>query len=171
MTGFNLDFSKKTQGGAIKNGSYEVVVNRASEEATPGGAEYIELDLIVRNDVDQEYKNKHIFAKIWKAKKTNKYNEGTIMAVADALQLKDGTTYNSFEELLADFVLKTANVTVKSEDSEYKGKNYTNVNVTYWDKSNVKGVMSHEFKKGDEPSFGPSKNTQDRTIQDDDLPF
>lgn len=169
MTGFNLDFSKKTQGGAIKDGSYEVVVNRASEEATPSGAEYIELDLIVRNDVEQEYKNKHIFAKIWKAKKTNKYNEGTIMAVADALQLKDGTTYNSFEELLADFVLKTAYVTVKTEESQ--DKRYKNVNVNYWDKSNVKGVMKHEFKKGDEPSFGPSQNNQNNIVQDDDLPF
>lgn len=169
MTGFNLDFSKKTQGGAIKDGSYEVVVNRASEEATPGGAEYIELDLIVRNDVDQEYKNKHIFAKIWKAKKTNKYNEGTIMAVADALQLKDGTTYNNFEELLADFVLKTAYVTVKTEESQ--DKKYKNVNVNYWDKSNVKGVMNHEFKKGEEPSFGPSQSTQSNVVQDDDLPF
>lgn len=169
MTGFNLDFSKKTQGGAIKDGSYEVVVNRASEEATPSGAEYIELDLIVRNDVEQEYKNKHIFAKIWKAKKTNKYNEGTIMAIADALQLKDGTTYNSFAELLADFVLKTAYVTVKTEESQ--DKKYKNVNVNYWDKSKIKGVMNHEFKKGDEPSFGPSQGTQKNVIQDDDLPF
>lgn len=169
MTGFNLDFSKKTQGGAIKDGSYEVVVNRASEEATPSGAEYIELDLIVRNDVDQEFKNKHIFAKVWKAKATGKYNEGTIMAIADALNLKDGATYNSFEELLADFVLKTAFVTIKTEESS--DKKYKNTNVTYWDKTNTKGVMNHEFKKGDEPIFGPSKPTQSIAVQDDDLPF
>ena len=168
---FNLNFSKKSQGGLIKDGTYEVVVNHANEDATPGGSEYIELDLIVRNDVDQEYQNKHIFAKVWKAKKTGKYNEGMIMAIADALGLEDGKTYDGLEDLLEDFIMKTAKVTVETEESTgNNGKSYKNTNVKFWDKSDIKGILNHEFKKDGKPNFQPER---EKTIDvtDDDLPF
>jgi hypothetical protein len=165
MTGFNLDFSKAQQGNEIKDGAYEVVVNKAIENATPSGAEYIDIDLIVRNDVEQTFQNKHIFAKIWKAKATGKYNEGMVMAIAQALQLEDGKSYNGFDELLADFVLKPVLVRVKTEESN----GYKNVNVKSWEKTNTTGAVNHQFKNGDEPSFGPAR--PDVTVQKDDLPF
>lgn len=171
MTTFNLDFSKAAQTGGVKDGTYECVVNRASEEATQNGAEYMELDLIIRNDIDQPYKNAHIFAKNWKSKAENKYNEGMIMAIAQSLQLQDGKQYASLDELMADFVLKPVLVTVKNEESEYKGKTYNNLNVRKWDKTNTKGVMNHQFNKGDEPSFGNSNNQPAPLIDDDSLPF
>ncbi|MCD5070374.1 DUF669 domain-containing protein [Enterococcus hirae] len=165
MTTFNLDFSKAQQGNEIKDGTYEVVVNKAVENATPSGAEFIDIDLIVRNDVQQQFQNKHIFPKIWKAKATGKYNEGMIMAIAQALQLEDGKSYNGFDELLADFVLKPVRVTVKNEESN----GYRNTNVKRWEQTQVKGVMNHKFKNGDEPSFGPDRPTV--TVQKDNLPF
>lgn len=166
MTAFNLDFSKAQQGNEIKDGTYEVVVNKAVENATPSGAEFIDIDLIVRNDVDQPFQNKHIFAKIWKAKATGKYNEGMIMAIAQALQLEDGKSYNGFDELLADFVLKPVRVTVKNEESN----GYRNTNVKRWEQTQVKGVMNHKFKSGDEPSFGPERSRA-TTVRNDNLPF
>lgn len=170
MTTFNLDFSKATQTGGIKDGTYEVFVNKAFEDATPGGSEYINIDLVVRNDVDQQYKNAHVFPKVWKSKKDGKYNEGMIMAIAQSLQLQDGKQYNGLDELLADFILKPVKVTVKNETSEYNGKTYENVNVKRWEKTDVQGVLNHQFKKGDEPSFGraPSATVE---LQEDDLPF
>lgn len=162
---FNLDFSKKSQGGEIKDGSYEVIVNRANEDATPGGSEYIELDLVVRNDVDQPYQNKHIFAKVWKAKATGQYNEGRIMAIADALQLQDGAEYNSLQDLLDDFAMKVANVTIKSEPSQ-DGK-YTNIDVKRWDRTNTRGVVNHQFAKKD---FGPDNNRSQQQPKDN-FPF
>lgn len=171
MTGFNLDFSKAAQTGGVKDGTYECVVNQAFEDATPGGSEYINLDLIIRNDFDQPYKNAHIFPKIWKAKADGKYNEGMIMAIAQALQLQDGKQYNGLDELLADFVLKPVLVTVKNEKSESNGKEYDNLNVKKWDKSNLSGPIQHQFKNGDEPSFGNPNDQPAPTIGDDDLPF
>lgn len=171
MTGFNLDFSKAAQTGGVKDGTYECVVNRASEEATPNGAEYMELELIIRNDVDQPCKNLRIFAKNWKSKAEGKYNEGMIMAIAQALQLQDGKQYNGLDELMADFVLKTVLVTVENEESTYNGKTYNNLNVKKWEKSKIQGVMNHQFKKGDEPSFGNSNNQSVPLIDDDSLPF
>lgn len=171
MTGFNLDFSKAAQTGGVKDGTYECVVNRAYEDATKNGAEYFELDLIIRNDFDQPYQNAHIFAKNWKAKDTGRYNEGMVMAIAEKLQLQDGKQYANFEELLADFVLKPVLVTVKNEESEYNGKTYNNLNVKKWEKSNLSGPIQHQFKNGDEPSFGRISNIEAPTISDSDLPF
>ncbi|MFC0278102.1 DUF669 domain-containing protein [Enterococcus devriesei] len=166
MTGFNLDFSKAQQGNEIKDGTYEVIINKAVENATKSGAEFIDIDLIVRNDVQQQFQNKHIFPKIWKAKATGKYNEGMIMAIAQALQLEDGKSYNGFDELLADFVLKPVLVRVKTEESN----GYKNVNVKSWEKTNTTGPVNHQFKNGDEPSFGPSREPAP-TAKEDDLPF
>lgn len=166
MTGFNLDFSKVQQRGEVKGGTYEVVVNRANENATLSGAEYIELDLIIRNDVDQPCQNMHIFPKIWKAKATGKYNEGMIMAIAQALQLEDGKTYNGLEEFFADMVLKPVRVTVKNEESN----GYRNTNAKRWEKTNTTGPVNHQFKNGDEPSFGPERQTAP-IVKGDNLPF
>lgn len=165
MTGFNLDFSKATQTGGVKDGTYEVVVNRASEEATQGGAEYIELDLIIRNDIQQLCQNMHLFPKVWKSKKDNQYNMGMIMTIAQALGLEDGKSYSGLDELFTDMVLRPVNVVVKNEESN----GYKNLNVKRWSPSRFK-EMNHQFKNGDEPSFGRDKNVAP-TVGDDDLPF
>ena len=165
MTGFNLDFSKAQQRGEVKDGTYEAVVNKVVENATPSGSEFIDIELIIRNDVDQPCQNMHLFPKVWKAKKDNKYNMGMVMAIAQALGLEDGKTYNGLEEFFADMVLKPVRVTVKNEESN----GYRNTNVKRWEQTQVKGVMNHKFKNGDEPSFGPDRPTV--TVQKDDLPF
>jgi hypothetical protein len=175
MSGFSLDFNDVFEGqGKIVDGDYEVIINRCSEGATPGGAEFIEFDLIIRNDVDQAHKNMHIFHKVWKAKDTGKYNMKTFNTIGKACQLQNGKSYKSLEELLGDFYKKTAIVNVKNEESEYNGKTYNNLNVKYWNKTKTSGC-NHQFKQSD------SKDNASKTIselmaggveiQDDDLPF
>ncbi|RJZ60101.1 hypothetical protein DYZ63_01183 [Listeria monocytogenes] len=66
---FKLD-TEDVFGGQVEDGVYEVIINHATEDATPSGAEYINVDLIIRNDINQKFKNAHIFHSIWKAKKT-----------------------------------------------------------------------------------------------------
>ena len=144
---FNLDFNDVFEGAkSIPDGDYEVVINQCGENATPNGAEYIEFDLIIRNDVVQQYQNKHIFHKVWKEKKTGKYNMKTFNTIGKACQLQNGKTYKTFQELLEDFVLKTARVTIKNEESEYKGKTYINANV-YWNQSTFPGLLIINLKK------------------------
>lgn len=165
MTAFNLDFSKVQQRGEVKDGTYEAVVNKVVENATPSGSEFIDIELIIRNDVQQQFQNSHLFPKVWKGKKDNKYNMGMVMAIAQALGLEDGKTYNGLEEFFADMVLKPVRVTVKNEESN----GYRNTNVKRWEKTNTTGPVNHQFKNGDEPSFGPDRPAV--TVQKDDLPF
>lgn len=164
MTGFQLDFNDTFAGG-IEDGTYEVVVNRANEDATQGGAEYAELDLIIRNDVDQKHKNQHIFAKVWKSKKTNKYNFQMFNTIGKALRLENGRSYNGIGDLLSDFEFKGARVTVKNETSEYNGKTYDNLDVKSWAQSKFPNIQ-HQYK---DPA--PKNDTPTETITDDDLPF
>lgn len=165
---FNLDFSKANQGGKIKDGKYEVIVKSVQEQATKGGAEYIEIVLVVRNDVEQAYKNKNIFHKIWKKKDTGKYNEGMIMATAEALNLEDGKTYGSIDEFFQDMVGKVALADIKVEVSG----GYENENVKRLSKTQTKGIVNHQWKEKTNGNDAPPFNsTAQIDISDDDLPF
>ncbi|AXF54596.1 DUF669 domain-containing protein [Salicibibacter kimchii] len=166
MGEFNLDFNDVYEGkGQIKDGWYEVIVNRCNEDAAPNGAEYAEFDLIIRNDIDQSHQNQHIFEKNFKAKSTHKYNMKIFNTIGKACQLENGKTYNSFDDLLNDYVGKTALVYVKNETSEYNGKTYENLNVKMWNQSKFPDVQ-HVPKSG-----GEGSSPQPVDISDDDLPF
>jgi hypothetical protein len=170
MTGFNLDFKDVYEGiGKVADGEYEVLVNKCEEGATPSGAEYIEFDLIIRNDFNQEYKNSHIFHKAWKTKADQKYNMKTFNTIGKACQLQNGKSYKNLKELLDDYVGKTAIVNVKNEESEYNGNTYNNTNVKYWTVSKLTGKHNHQFK-AKEGASNPVDNTSP-TVSDDDLPF
>lgn len=174
MTGFNLDFNDVFEGtGKVADGNYEIFVNNVKEDATPNGAEYVEFDLIIRNDFEQAHKNSHIFHKVWKAKVDNKYNMKTFNTIGKACQLQNGKSYKSLKDLLDDYVKKTAIVNVKNEESEYGGKTYNNTNVKYWNQTKLTG-LNHQAKPKDD-----SKVTNDPfsagsgpiEISDEDLPF
>lgn len=164
---FTLDFSKANN-GTVADGTYEAVIFNVLEDATPGGAEFMNFDLIIRNDVDQKYQNAHIFQRVWRAKDTGKYNAGMINTIAQAAGMDDGKSYQSLEDLMSDFIDHPVKVNVKNEKNEYKGKTYDDLNVKRWNKSDYPNVQ-HLFKKA--PVKPQPKNNADTTISDDDLPF
>ena len=172
MAGFNLDFNDVFEGGKIDDGYYEVVVNRCNEDATPGGAEYTEFDLIIRNDIDQPNQNKHIFHKVWKSKADQKYNMKQFNTIGKACQLQNGKSYSSFNDLLNDFEGKTALVFVKNETSEYNGKTYENLNVKMWQETKYP-QLQHQFKQKEGGSTASAQQDFNGpvNVQDDDLPF
>ncbi len=171
MSGFSLDFNDTFEGSQIADGTYEVVINGVKEDATRGGAEYIEFDLIIRNDVNQKHKNQHIFHKVWKSKDTGKYNMKTFNTIGKAVQLQNGKTYKSLQELLDDYVRKTAIVNVKNETSEYNGNTYENLNVKYWAQTKFPNLQ-HEFKSKDKDNMTVSEmQSAGIQVKEDDLPF
>jgi hypothetical protein len=143
--------------GLMKEGDYEVVVKKAEEKETKDGAVYISLDLVVRNDVEQQYKNKHLFHSLWKTKATGEYNKPMISTVAKSLDIPNGTKFSSLEELLAGFVNKVCKVTIKHET--YNGN--VNERVKAWGPTKFP-ACNHLFKDTEKVSI-----SQD----DDDLPF
>ena len=168
--GFKVNYDEAQDFGAVPDGTYEVVIFNAREDVTQGGAENINFDMIIRNDIDQPRKNSHLFHKLWKAKATGKYNRGMIMYLAKTFGLQDGKDYASFEDFLNDFSGKVAKVQVKNEQSEYNGKTYDNTNIKKFEASAFP-QLQHVWKtnnKEEVPDFGPGTSID---INDDDLPF
>lgn len=173
MTTFNLDFNDTFEGTGntkVKDGFYEVFVNGVKEDATPNGAEYVELDLIIRNDVmGNEHQNSHLFHKIWKTKATGKYNMKTFNTLGKAFKLQNGKQYNSFDELLNDFVNKVAETKVLNETSESNGKTYDNTNCKFFNESKFPS-LAHIKKTKDNTSVADMQK-DNIEIKEDDLPF
>lgn len=169
MSSFKLDFSEVKDFSAIPDGDYEIILNKIAEDASPSGSEYINFDLIIRNDIQQERQNAHLFHRIWKSKSENRYNKNMVMQAAKAFGLPDGKQYESFDDFLGDFVVKPARVTVKNETSEYNGKTYENTNVKFFNKTNFPDI-NHVFKSKN--TTDPSQvNPNSPTISDENLPF
>ena len=162
MAGFSLDFNDTFSGG-LKDGTYEAVVTSSEEKKTQTGTDYVEVVLAVRNDIQQQSQNALIFHKVWKTKETGKYNMKSFNTIGKALNLSQGKQYNSMKELLADFVGKPALVTVKTEESKYGDKTYTNINVKRWEQSKFPNV-AHTSKNNTVVNNAVN-------ISDDDLPF
>lgn len=163
MAGFKLDFNDKFENG-VADGIYEVVVFKANEDATKNGAEFVNIDLIIRNDIDQKFKNAHIFHRIWKSKETGNYNARSFNTIGWALNLDENKEYPTIDDLLEDFFMRTARVRVKNEESEYNGNTYNNLNVKSWDRSKFPEV-NHQFRNKENNAPTPID------ISDDDLPF
>lgn len=177
MAGFKVDYNEATEIGfdKVADGTYEVVVNFAKEDVTPSGAEHIQFDLIIRNDVDQKFKNSHVFYRVWRSKETGKYHRGMIQGLAKAFGLQDGKDYASFEDFLQDFSFKMAKVTVKNEKSTYTDRNGEQKES---ENLNVKKIaptafpnLQHTFKESASKNDDPFGGGQSVDIQDDDLPF
>jgi hypothetical protein len=157
---FTINHDEAMDMGLIEEGTYEVIVAKAFEDVSKNGSIFINLHLVVRNDIDQKYKNKYIFASIWQSKETGQYHSGMINTIAKALRIENGKRFNTLQELLDDFKLKTARVIVKHE--EYNGR--TNARVQSWEPSRF-NTCNHQFKAEDIPieGFHPVNN--------DDIPF
>lgn len=156
---FTINHDEAMDMGLIEEGEYEVVVAKAFEDVSKNGSVFINLHLVVRNDIDQKYKNKYIFASIWQSKETGQYHPGMINTVAKALRIENGKRFNTLQELLDDFLYKTARVTVKHE--EYNGR--TNARVQSWEQSKFT-TCNHQFKTSNPmDGFAP--------VEDDNIPF
>lgn len=173
---FKLDFSENEDFPEVKDGDYEVVMSNVQEDANPNtGTEFINFDMIIRNDIKQGFQNSHIFQRIYRNKTTNKYPQKFIMRIAEAFSLEDGKSYNNFDDFMKDFLAKPAKLRVKNESSDYDGKTYNNLNVKRWTKTDFP-QLQHKWPdktnpnklKNDDPF---ANNGQEVEISDSDLPF
>ena len=97
----------------LPEGRYEVVIKTAQLNATKNDTPYIDVRMVIRNDVEQKYQNKYIFHSLWKKREPSPqdlsvdgYSFKQLMSLAKAAKLPSGKNYGSIEELCADFVGK-----------------------------------------------------------------
>lgn len=133
---FKLDFSQinnnnndKKEFAKIQDGTYEVIIDSAKQDATPSGADFLDIRLRIRQDFNQSFKNRIIFYRIWCSKKDGQYPAGMLNTLAKAAGLADGTEYADVDGYLKAILGRPLKVTVKNENNEYKGKMYERLEV------------------------------------------
>lgn len=60
-----FDYSEKKEFSPIEPGSYEVQISNAEMKQSANGKNYIAVTFIIRDDVEQEFKNRYIWDNIW----------------------------------------------------------------------------------------------------------
>lgn len=181
MAFLKADYSKNQEQGfdAVPTGNYEVIINKAQEQATKNGAESLQLDLLIRNDLDKvpdlaktnaKYHNRHVFMDNWKRKNTNQYDLASFQYILDAVGIPEGTELNSVDDFMKAISGKPVLAYIKNEDNTYNGETSKVNRVAPWNisKTNYPEV-NHTFK--DSNASDPFAKNDAPEISSDDLPF
>lgn len=186
----NYENLETNEYGALPTGEYEMIINKAYEDATPSGAENLTIDLIVRNDLTQvaglaetngKFANRHVFNANWKRRATKQYDLENFQHILEAVGVPGGTAIQSVEHFCQLLTGKPVRVYVKKEVDDYNTKDeknpvYRNA-VAPWNYSKSQYPTSnHQFPDGQTPKVlgadeNPFKNTDVTDISDEDLPF
>lgn len=201
MTKRTMDYENLPTGGdydALPAGNYEMVINKVEERATKSGAESLQLDLVIRNDLDKapdlsetnaKYHNRHVFVDNWKRHATGEYDADHLDIIMKAAGFPDHKSYDFPDEFISFLYHKPVRVKLSNEDNTYKGQT-TKVNrAAPWDFGETEfPQLQHQWKKsndadgqrsGSSNPFGASKQPADPfagngeaiDVSDDDLPF
>lgn len=137
--------------GIIPEGEYEVVIRNIEERATKNGAVGLNLSLVIRNDVEQKFKDRYLFCTYWKRKEPTAadmqvqgYSFKQIMRLAKSAKLPSGKAYENVQELCADLLKRPLRVTVEHETSSHDNK--MRENIKYVNESNFP-ECKHVFKE------------------------
>lgn len=153
--------TSKPSNGLLPEGTYEVILKDGGYmDVTKGGTPYLNIPLVVRNDVDQKGKNAYIWDAIW-TESSQKHIDFKVNNISDAV----GIPYDTEFETIKDWGLyiKGKCMRVKVTHEEYNGNE--NLNVSGYLKTEYPDCK-HVFKKKIDPD-------EFETLEDDDgdLPF
>lgn len=155
-------------------GDYEFIINSVQENATNSGAESVQFDLIVRNDLDAalpetngKQHNRHLWVNEWKRRKTNQYDLNNFMYFMKAAGIPEGTEINSIEDFFQIMDKKPVRIHIKVTTSEYNGRKRKENRPAPWDWEKTKfPEVQHQFKKPQS-----SSTSADTIVGDNELPF
>lgn len=166
---FTVNYDDVFEGNdLIPQGDYEVIVKKAEEKETKDGSKkYISIQLAVRNDIDQKYKNKIIFECLFKGKDTGKYQMKQFNTISKALKIPNGKNYSSLDELLGDWNNKPMLVRIKHE--EYNGN--INARVGFYNESKFKGNCNHVWPVKSDAQQMADLGFNELSGQDDEFPW
>lgn len=183
---FQVDHSQvKDGGGVLPPGEYEVVIKFAGEAVARTGTPYINITTVVRNDLEQQFKNKYIFHKMWRKKDPSQldlecggFSFKQIQSMSKAAGLPNGQSYENLEAWCEAITDKPILVTVEHE--EYNGAPQVKVK---WVNESKHPQCNHQWEKEEayEPEYPAyneyqakeieSKVAAKQVVPDDDIPF
>lgn len=188
--GFKNNFSQATQNNGLKpEGDYEVLIVKIEERTNKNGKTKMNFSMVIRNDVEQAYKNGYIFHELWKRREptaadlqVDGYGFGQVMALGQAAQLPDGKDYPNLNAFMQDLINKPVRVTLRHEkfnDREREIVSYLSP-TKYPEVRHVMKTASPTGYASQQPAQYASQNNAVQAAQaaqyapvptDDDLPF
>jgi hypothetical protein len=185
---FGVDYSQTAE-DIIPEGEYEAIVKYAGEDVTKvNKTPYINVTLVIRNDVDQRHKNRYIRHSIWHKKEPSQadlacggYSAKQIQSLSKAAGLPNGKKYDSLEDWCDDLANKPVRVTVQHEEyPEGSGTMHARIR---WINESKQLPCRHVWKdaedvsedmpaqNGAEPAQSNTEFEEVKNITDGDLPF
>lgn len=160
---YKFDKSEATSNELLPEGDYECYVEKAEFKATKtAGRKKISLQIRVRNDVEQECKNRVLFDDIWSDKETNTVYDGKkINRIMGTQDIPDGKEWLTIQDVVKDMIGINLIAHVVKKHDDY---NDCDINQIQYYKTSEHMPQ----KLGDEPT---EKNIPDDFISDDEIPF
>lgn len=185
---FNTNYEDVQDFDLIPKGEYEVIITKIEERTTQKGATGLNFTLVIRNDVDQKYKNRCIFHTLWKRREPTQadmqvqgYSFKQIMQLAKAVRLPSGKSYETVYKLCDELGRRVMRVTIGHK--EYNGR--TSEEVKFMNETQFP-ECNHAFKTAvtsdtiaerpaetfasNSTSYG-SMNDYEEILSGDDVPF
>lgn len=129
MALFTTNYKDLGQHDLIPAGQYECFITDTHPDSTPGGTEYISMNLRIRKDLDKalpntngKQHNRVIFANIWRRKATGKYSSEDLNCIMRAAGYPEKTVVKSWDDWTKKLVGKPVRVTVSITKDTYKGE-------------------------------------------------
>jgi hypothetical protein len=142
----------------LKEGEYEVFIEKASIKETTTGKQKIALQFRVRTDVDQEAKNRVIFEDIWKERENPQFfNRKRLNQLLGTQHFNDGVAFETIEKLLE--AITGANLIIK-----------VGIDFDDYYKKDVNYVSYYKSTKAAAKTIGEKIEVKPE-IKDEDLPF
>ena len=189
---FGVDYSQATD-AELPEGEYEAVIKYAGEDVTKvNKTPYINVTLVIRNDLDQLQKNRTIRHSVWHKKEPSQadlacggYSAKQIQSLSKAAGLPNGKEYDSIEDWCEDLGDKPVRITVEHEEypegsGQYRARvRWVNASKqlpcrhVWKDAEDVEGDDSPEPGATAAPAYASPGNDKFEEIKaaDDDLPF
>lgn len=174
--GFKVNHDEAKINSVIPEGEYEVIISDVRESETQGGTVYINVPMVVRNDVEQAYKNAIIWHAIWHMKNPSQsdaevggYNSREIQSISKAVCFENGTEFASLEDWMSALKGRLCRVTVKHEI--YNGNTQAKVKKCEATALTECAHVLKEKSNGITPYSAPSAPKFETLGSDDDLPF
>lgn len=129
------DYKDEEKNDLLPAGTYEMIIKSVEMRVTKGNHQYMNFDLVVRDDLDKvpelaktnaKQHRRHLFISIWTLKDdegndTGKFDMrviGYILKIAGV----PPTNFNSWEEILNSLFNRPVRTSVTIRENEYQGK-------------------------------------------------
>lgn len=110
--------TKKEAFKTITPGDYEAVIEKVEVTTSNNGNEMIKLQVTLRNDIDQEFKNR----KLWDYVTNTEKSLWRFDQIAKAVQIPDGTNIESVQDFAKAIEGEYVKVSIKQAPGPYNKK-------------------------------------------------